>query len=153
MQRIYLSSHPEKTFRSADAELHHQLGRVMRTRPGDRVLFFGENFAAEYEITEITKRDIAFVWKKDEMVIPASRNITLFQSIPNKLEKAEYIVQKGVEVGISRFVFFKAERSQVLPVLEKKLERLQVIAKEALEQSGGFEMPSILLVDTVDQMI
>jgi len=40
-----------------------------------------------------------------------------------------------VEVGISHFLFFQAERSQKLIISQNKEERLLSIMQEALEQS------------------
>lgn len=148
MQRIYQSGRPEKEFRSDDSELHHQFSRVLRARVGDRVIFFGESWSCEYEIHEITKKEIVFMWKRDTKVTPNTRNITLFQALPNKFEKMEYLVQKATEVGISRFVFFRAERSQPLVISDKKWERLRIIAREALEQSGGFHLPEISILES-----
>lgn len=62
-------------------------------------------------------------------------NIILVQSLPNKLEKLEFILQKGVETGIDEFIFFPADRSQKLALLDKKVDRLEQIVVEAVEQS------------------
>ena len=63
--------------------------------------------------------------------------------MPNKYEKIEYILQKGVEIGITKFVFFRSDRSQKLLVTPAKIERFENIAREALEQCGGMVMPEI----------
>lgn len=60
--------------------------------------------------------------------------ITLYQAIPNRYEKLEYAIQKGVEVGISEFVFFPSDRSQKLAITPAKIERFTAIAREAVEQ-------------------
>lgn len=64
--------------------------------------------------------------------------------MPNKYEKIEYILQKGVEIGITRFVFFRSDRSQKLLITPAKIERFESIAREALEQCGGVVMPEIV---------
>jgi RsmE family RNA methyltransferase len=56
--------------------------------------------------------------------------------MPNKLEKLEYIIEKGVEVGVRKFVFFRSDRSQKLILSDAKKSRLIAIAREALEQCG-----------------
>lgn len=60
----------------------------------------------------------------------------LYQALPNKLEKLEYIIQKSCEVGYQSITFFQAERSQILVLSESKKQRLQKIAIEAIEQCG-----------------
>jgi RsmE family RNA methyltransferase len=73
--------------------------------------------------------------------------VSLYQAIPNKYEKIEYIIEKGIEVGISRFVFFRSHHSQKLVISDSKKKRFLAIAKEALEQCGGLVMPDIDFVD------
>jgi len=126
-------------------EFYHQVTRVLRMQVGDTGIFFEENGDdMVYIIESIDKKSI--VWNRIEIrprVHENLPNITLCQSLPNKLEKLEFILQKGVEVGVDQFVFFEAERSQKLPLLEKKKDRLAQIVTEAVEQSGGNSIPKI----------
>lgn len=118
-------------------ELYHQMTRVLRMQTGDFCIFFEEDGDDRvYEITLIDKKGVELQQKEVRQKIESdTQKIILFQSIPNKLEKLELILQKGVEVGVDKFVFFEAERSQKLPLLEKKKERLEQIVVEAVEQS------------------
>jgi RsmE family RNA methyltransferase len=93
---------------SEQPELYHQVTRVLRMQVGDTGIFFEENGDdLVYEIASIDKKSI--VWNRIEVrprmpeILP---NIILCQSLPNKLEKLEFILQKGVEVGVDQFVFF-----------------------------------------------
>jgi RsmE family RNA methyltransferase len=70
-----------------------------------------------------------------------------YQALPNKYEKIEYIIQKGVEVGIARFVFFRSDRSQKLAISPTKIDRYITIAREALEQCGGTRLSEIIFID------
>jgi 16S rRNA (uracil1498-N3)-methyltransferase len=56
----------------------------------------------------------------------------------------ELILQKWVEVGYTKFHFFRAKRSQDLRISENKFERLQKILTEAVEQSGRYDVPEIV---------
>ncbi|MBO4516461.1 RNA methyltransferase [bacterium] len=53
----------------------------------------------------------------------------------NKRDKIELIVQKLSEIGIKHIYFWPSERSVIKEWNEKKAERLNKIAKEAIEQS------------------
>jgi 16S rRNA (uracil1498-N3)-methyltransferase len=55
--------------------------------------------------------------------------------MPNKWDKAEIIVQKLTEIGINHIVFWPSERSVIKETNKNKIERLEKISKEALEQS------------------
>lgn len=144
MQRFLFPHVPGPTVTTDDEGLVHQLTRVLRSKPGDRVVLFSEAGGGEYEISGIEKKRLSFVRIRE---IGASGDpktkITLFQALPNKYEKLEYAIQKGVEVGVSDFVFFPSERSQKLVITEGKIERFESIAREAVEQCYGFRMPTL----------
>jgi 16S rRNA (uracil1498-N3)-methyltransferase len=55
--------------------------------------------------------------------------------MPNKRDKAEMIVQKLTEIGINFIVFWPSERSVIRDINTSKMERLEKISKEAVEQS------------------
>ncbi|MDP2103872.1 MAG: RsmE family RNA methyltransferase, partial [Candidatus Gracilibacteria bacterium] len=123
----------------------HQISRVLRYTTSDQiVLFNGDGKDSVYEITAITKKDVSLnrISFSENTADPV-KHIYLYQALPNKYEKIEYIIQKGVEVGIGEFIFFPSERSQKLVINERKIARFMDIAREALEQCGGNRMPSI----------
>jgi 16S rRNA (uracil1498-N3)-methyltransferase len=118
---------------------------VLRIQVGEHVILFdGDGSETRYEVTTIDKKSVSL--RGQDRVFPqteAKRMITLYQAMPNKYEKIEYIIQKGVEVGISRFVFFRSDRSQKLILSPSKIERFVSIAREAVEQCGGVRVPEI----------
>lgn len=116
----------------------------MRAHPGDRIELFDGTGGAEYEISEIAKRSV-LLRRLGEFPANDLRDvrISLFAALPNRYEKLEYAIQKGVEVGIGKFVFFPSERSQKLAITPGKIQRFEAIAREALEQCGGFRMPEL----------
>lgn len=158
MQRFYSNIQPSDTIRisvSDREELYHQMTRVLRMQKGDSCIFFGgDDVDHEYEITLIDKRTVelrrvASIVKTE----PENQRVVLFQSLPNKLEKLEYVLQKGVEVGVDEFVFFESERSQKLPLLERKKDRMLQIAVEAVEQSWGNRVPEISFLKNLDEAL
>ncbi len=66
--------------------------------------------------------------------------ITLYQGIP-KASKLDYLVQKCVEIGVSRIVPVMTTR--VVKAGEVKKERLSKIALEAAKQSGRGIVPAV----------
>lgn len=133
-----------------DVEIYHQLTRVLRVQKGEHIcLFDGDGFETEYEILQIDKKSITLSGKnRVSLDTEPKKSITLYQALPNKYEKIEYIIQKWVEVGVKRFVFFRSDRSQKLVLSENKRSRFVQIAREALEQCGGAMMPDIEFHDT-----
>jgi 16S rRNA (uracil1498-N3)-methyltransferase len=143
----FLSNTPlhEKIILTNATQLH-QIMHVFRAKIGDRVIFF-ESGGSDiiYEITQIGKKEIVIV-KKEEIknTKKDTKKITLFQALPNKISTIEVIVQKWVEMGVWEIVFFSSDHSQIKDVPPMKRTRISSIAQEALEQSGGNIVPSII---------
>lgn len=78
----------------------HQISRVLRSDIGENiVLFNGDGREYVYTIRSITREDIGLSFERDhESMGDPKIPIRLYQAIPNKYEKIEYILQKGVEV-------------------------------------------------------
>ena len=127
-------------------EAHHI--NVLRYRIKDRV-YINEY---EVEITEMDKEYVSgvIVGSLEEKGVP-NVNVTLIQAYL-KSDKMEYVVQKAVELGAK----------EILPVMSKncvvkldekdkakKVERLNKIAKEAVEQCGRTDEAEVLDVENL----
>ena len=149
MQRFYVTFPLSIDMTITDTDMVHQLTRVLRVAVWEHiVLFSGDGSEMEYTIISVDKKSIGLrgVASRIPNTEPQKR-VTLYQALPNKYEKIEYILQKGVEIGIARFVFFRSDRSQKLLLSPNKIDRFITIAREALEQCGGTMMPEIVFVE------
>jgi len=155
MQRFYISelNTTDFTFILNDIQIIHQLTKVLRIKVLEKVMFFdwNDNYDYIFQVKKIDKKDIILeqVWRVENNS-EISFELNLYQAIPNKLEKIEYIIQKWVEIWIKNFVFFRSERSQKLLMSDNKMERLQKIAIEAVEQSWRLQVPEIVFLDKYD---
>lgn len=136
-----------------DFNLIHQFIKVLRIKISERIIFFDwiDKYDYLYEIKEIYNKEIILeqVWRNiNNSEIDFELN--LYQSLPNKLEKIEYIIQKWVEIWIKNFIFYRSDRSQKLFINEKKQERLFKIMIEAVEQSNRNIIPELLIIDKFD---
>lgn len=104
-------------------------------------------FDSVYRITEIQKDQVVCEKQETRLGNTDRCSVTLYQALPNKLEKLEYIIQKGVEVGVQTFIFFRSDRSQKLQLSDSKRSRLTKIMIEAVEQSGACVLPEIHFFD------
>lgn len=145
MQRFFVKFPLSIDMDISDSDIVHQLTRVLRAQIGESIVLFSwDGTETEYEINRIDKKTIWLRGKaKRNLDSESKKKVYLYQSLPNKYEKIEYIIQKWVEIGIAGFVFFRSERSQKLLLSDNKIERFHLIAKEALEQCGGDIMPEI----------
>lgn len=127
-----------------DKDLLYQWQKVFRFKPFDKVIVFnGTSF--EYMATfELISRGKAVlkITEKREIKNDQKLSLHIFQSIIKK-DNFEFVVQKCTEIGATAFHPILSERS------EKKdlnLERLNKIAKEASEQSGRLNIPTVFTV-------
>lgn len=153
MQRFFLENCTFKnSFILDDKEMVHQIGVVLRSRVWDYFVFFDWiNFKdLVYRLSLITKNALEFKFVEDIEKTIEKGSMNLFQALPNKLEKLEYIVQKWTEIWYNKFIFFRWERSQKLDLQWKKQERLKKIIIESTEQSGRNNVPELYFMDKLD---
>lgn len=122
------------------------LTRVLRMGPGDRYIAIAGGVEYSVELTTVT-RDLAVgrvVGQAPAGGEPPLK-LTLVQGLA-KGEKMEFVIQKGTELGVSRFIPVMTERS-VVQLTEKKasdrIERWQRIAREAAEQCRRGAVPEV----------
>lgn len=152
MQRFYFEIPLWGDLFIEDKDFFHQISHVLRSVIWDLIAIFNwDSYDYVYEISEITKKWIKLSLKeKNKNIKDHDLAINLFQAIPNKYEKIEYILQKWVEIGIKNFTFYSSERSQKLVINDKKIDRFKFIIKESLEQCGGNIFPSLTFMDKLD---
>jgi 16S rRNA (uracil1498-N3)-methyltransferase len=136
---------------------YHHISRVMRMNAGDRVICSDNNGStALCEITEISSDTVTLnvlEWIEGTNEMPIQ--VTIASGLP-KGDKLELIIQKGTELGASRFVPFLAARSIVKwdeKKGSKKVERWKKIAKEAAEQSHRDKIPDIVAPITFQELL
>jgi 16S rRNA (uracil1498-N3)-methyltransferase len=119
----------------ADAEAHH-LAAVCRLRPGDAVcLFNGDGHEYPARITIVERRQVEL--EVLEQLTPARElpfHLEVAAPLP-KGDRAQFLVEKLTELGVTRFVPLVTARSVVHP-REAKLEKLQRYVVEASKQCG-----------------
>lgn len=143
MHRLFVA--PEQLVAASviisDEAFHHL--SVLRLRAGDELLLLdgcGQIGKARLQavsrssaVAEIRER-----WSESEELLP----LRLIQGLPRG-EKFEWLLEKGVELGISTFSPVITERSQVRG---EKLSRWQRIIQEAARQSRRPLLPSLDLL-------
>ena len=125
----------------------HQMRRVLRLRPGDRVLALdGQGWQYEVALEEVSNSRVTGLVAAQAAATGEPRvRLTLFQSLLQR-DKFEWVLQKGTEIGVTAFAPVITRRSLVRDagdVGENKLERWRRIIKEAAEQSGRGKLPTI----------
>ncbi|CAM3437943.1 16S rRNA (uracil(1498)-N(3))-methyltransferase [Marinicrinis lubricantis] len=135
----------------------HHISHVMRLKPEDRIIVSnGLNREAIAEIREVQKGlVIADIVEELAMDQEPSVDIWIFQSLP-KGDKMETVIQKGTELGATRFVPFQSSRTIVQYDSKKeakRLERWRKIAKEAAEQAHRGIVPEVAALCSWKEML
>ncbi len=130
----------------SEGESHHLI-RVLRKKEGEKIkLINGMGVEYEGEIIEIVKKGktlkakvkILKLLRKENL--PSKKIIALIPLL--KGDKTEFLIEKGTELGITKFIPFQSDYTVVKPSYKLK-ERLKIKAINALKQSGRLYLPEI----------
>jgi len=122
-----------------DSAQAHYLGTVLRLKSGGRVLVFNGRDGEWSATLVLLKRAAALdVGAKTREQIPPADLHYLFA--PLKTARLDYVVQKAVEMGVSRLQPVLTRHSQVARV---NTQRMRANAIEAAEQCGILSLPDI----------
>lgn len=119
----------------------HQIGRVLRMRPGDLLIFLdGKGDAYRVMIQSINSSSIhARIEESWPLKSESDLHIRLFQGLPKSLSKFETVLRQGTEIGISEFYPLITQNSETQEF--HKRPRMEVILTEAAEQSERGKIP------------
>ncbi len=138
--RLYVKAPLEEGASVAlDRAQAHYLGTVLRLKSGDRVLVFNGS-DGEWSATLTAERRAAALAvgaKTRAQTIPADLH---YLFAPLKAARLDYMVQKAVEMGVSRLQPVLTRHGQVARV---NTERMAANAVEAAEQCGILSVPSV----------
>lgn len=127
------------------SESHH-CTNVLRLGVGERVIVFdGCGREASAVITSAPAAGVALKISSATRTLPPPCAITLAQAVP-KGKNMDFIVQKAVELGVTRVAPLLSDRTVVQldsTEIEKKRTKWQEIALEACKQCGQNHLPEI----------
>ena len=148
MARFFVngSSFQEDQVIISGADAHH-IARSLRMAEGDEIVVCNGD-GEEFRCTLIRIRDdecICRIEEKQESGAESPVKVTLCMAYP-KGDKLEVVIQKAVELGVSRIIPFESSRCIKRPKAEKaekQTARLGRIAEEAAKQCGRAIIPSV----------
>ncbi len=157
MRRFYA---PKENFSKEQITLNleetRHLRDVVRLREGTKVNIFdgdGKEFLGEIE--SISKKET--ILKIIEEIAPSAPESKLDLTVAVALlkgDKFDLVIQKAVELGVTKFVPMNTKRSDVkLKDAEKKVERWQKIALEAAKQCGRAKLMQIEMAQDFTEIV
>jgi len=142
-----------------DAETFKHVAKVMRHKNGDIVYLVDMNeklFAATIEKIDVDNDQILTnVQIVDSPTTEMPVAVTVACSLSKK-DKIEWITQKSTELGAQTIIFFDSKYSIMKwkkNVVEKKLVRLQEIAKNAAQQSKRRIIPQVIYLESLADLL
>jgi len=123
-----------------DRDQANYLVNVLRLSQGDGVLLFnGRDGEWQAELTGTGKRSLSAAVGERQREQPAAPDLH-FLFAPLKHARLDYVVQKAVEMGVSRIQPVMTQHTQVSRL---NLERMRANAIEAAQQCGVLAIPEI----------
>ena len=125
-------------------EIAHQLRNVLRLQPGSEVVVL-DGSGREYDVrlTRLSRDEAAGQVSGQRTCPNEPRTSLTFYACLIKGERFEWVLQKGTELGVSRFVPVFSERTVLRDPerVEKRRPRWERIVREAAEQSRRGRLP------------
>lgn len=146
-------------FEITDPDTFKHVAKVMRHKTND-VIYLVDPTQTLYQAT-IQKIDLdgdliqTSVEKVDTPSTEMPVDVTVACSLSKK-DKIEWITQKSTELGAKRIIFFDSKYSIMNwkpNVVEKKLVRLQEIAKNAAQQSKRRIVPEVIYLNKLKDLM
>lgn len=142
----------ETTLSAADSR---HLSRVLRARPGDEITVVSANRVYRAELLTVGEAVTVRLGEELAAYSEAPLRLFLLQGLA-KGERMEIVIQKAVELGVSRLIPVACERSVVRLSGDKaaaKRARWQKIAEAAAKQCGRTSLPEVSLPMTLSDAL
>ncbi len=152
LKRFFVDKVEEYT--SLTGEEFEHAKNVLRIGVGAEVILL-DNSGKEYTaiVTAVEKKQMTLHTVREELGErePKTDICLLFGYLKNA-DKNEFIVQKAVELGVSKIGVFSSEFSSAY-MNANKLERLNKVAKEAAKQCLRAYAPEVVYLDTLEKAL
>ena len=134
----------------------HHLLKVLRFPVGNTItLFNGDGFDYQAIVISTKKTYKVEVLSQQKNESESSLDLTLAQGIA-KGEKMDFLIQKAVELGVTRIIPIQTERCVVrlkVDKVAKRIDHWQKIANHTCEQSGRSVIVDISLPQTLTELL
>lgn len=130
----------QEVFSFASSEAHH-IARVLRLRPGARLVVFDGSREVEVELIEVGPEGVVARRTGPVSVSQRPVDIALIQGIPRG-GKMDLVVRMGTEIGLSAIHPVLTDRTVVEPSAVR-VDRWRRLAQEAARQCGRGDWPEI----------
>ncbi len=133
-----------------EEEFHH-LSRVMRAQVGDEIeLVNGRGQLAAARVEKIDKRGAELAITGVTEQTRSWPPLILAQAIP-RLNRLEFILEKGTELGVTEFWLFPGKHSEKTAFSDQQQKRMRMLIIAAMKQCGRLDLPKIHLKNSLQE--
>lgn len=153
MQRYFAKDKKNNELILYESDLHH-IKNVMRYKENDQIEVVFHEIVYICNIISLDPLKLSIVTEQRESK-DLKVNLTIAISLVQE-QKFDLILQKLTELGVTKIIPLKTERTIVRlddKKVEKKINRWKTICKEASEQSKRTNIPKIDNIKTLKQII
>ncbi len=141
---------------SLEKNNEHHLLKVLRFPVGNNIILFnGDGFDYQAIVISTKKTYEVEVLSQQKNESESSLDLTLAQGIV-KGEKMDFLIQKAVELGVTRIIPIQTERCVVrlkTDKVAKRIDHWQKIANHACGQSGRSVIVNVSLPKTLTELL
>ncbi len=130
-------------------EFHH-IKNVLRRKSGETV-YFTNGRGCQYEtVIEQTLPNAMILRILEQKQMPDQRVINIdLGLVPLKTGRTDFIIEKGTELGVRKFIFFASQYAVIKTLNQPRLEHFRKIALSATLQSQQYYLPAITFVEKI----
>ena len=153
MQRYFAKDKKNNELILYESDLHH-IKNVMRYKENDQIEVVFHEIVYICNIISLDPLKLSIVTEQRESK-DLKVNLTIAISLVQE-QKFDLILQKLTELGVTKIIPLKTERTIVKlddKKVEKKINRWKIICKEASEQSKRTNIPKIDNIKTLKQIV
>lgn len=140
MTLFYQSEISNGTLHLDEEESRHAV-KVLRLREGDSLeITNGKGGWYRASLAKADQKRCSFVIQETRLIPPRQFSVALALAPTKNHDRMEWFVEKSVEVGLEKILFFESRHSERKSI---NLTRLSKIAVSAMKQSGQCWLPEI----------
>ncbi len=130
-------------------EFHH-IKNVLRKKPGE-IIYFTNGKGKRYKaLIEQMLHNAMMIKIIEEEIMPSHNKISIDLGIvPLKSGRTDFIIEKGTELGVNKFIFFISKFSVIKNLTPPRIEHFKKIALSAMLQSQQYYLPEIRIVEDI----
>lgn len=133
-----------------DQEFHH-LVHVTRIKSGEEIEVVNGRGALATAIVNRLEKKQAVLSVNSVMCAPKSNTeVILAQAIP-RINRLDFILEKGTELGMSQLWLFPAAESERRSFTDHQLDRMRAIKVSAMKQCGRLYLPQLKIMPPLNQ--